>query len=125
MSQPSIAIIGASANRDKFGNKAVRAFASRGYAVYPVHPREKSIEGFQAYASIHDVPVASLDCISVYLPKDTALKVLDEIAPKSTKAIWFNPGADDPAVVAKAREMGLPVQVGCSILAIGVNPHEL
>jgi predicted CoA-binding protein len=125
MSQLSIAVIGTSSNRSKFGNKAVRAYASRGYVVYPVHPSETSIEGFQAYASLRDVPVASLDCISVYLPKEKALKVLDELASKPTKAVWFNPGADDPTVVAKARELGLPVQIGCSIVAIGVNPHAL
>jgi predicted CoA-binding protein len=125
MYQPSVAVIGASSDRNKFGNKAVRAFASQGYAVYPVHPGEKSIEGFQAYASIRDVPVTNLDLVSVYLPKGVALNVLDEIAAKSTRAVWFNPGADDPSVVAKARELGLPVQLGCSIVAIGVNPHAL
>jgi uncharacterized protein len=125
MSQLSIAVIGASSNRGKFGNKAVRAYAARGYAVYPIHPSEKSIEGFPAYASLRDVPVASLDCISVYLPKEKTLKVLDDVASKPTKAVWFNPGADDPSVVAKARDMGLPVQIGCSIVAIGVNPHAL
>jgi predicted CoA-binding protein len=125
MVKPSIAIIGASADRAKFGNKAVRAFASQGYDVYPVHPRESTIEGFPAYSSIRDIPLKKLDAVSIYLPKEPALKVLEEIAKISTTKVWLNPGADDPAVVAKARELRLPVVVGCSIVAIGVDPHSL
>ena len=41
----TIAIIGASADRAKFGNKAVRAFLQQGYTVYPVNPKETRIEG--------------------------------------------------------------------------------
>jgi uncharacterized protein len=125
MPKPSIAIIGASADRTKFGNKAVRAYASQGYDVYPVHPPETTIEGLAVFPSIRDVPLSQLDTVSIYLPRDAALKVLDEIAQKSASKVWLNPGADDPAVVARARELGLPVETGCSIVAIGVNPHAL
>jgi len=125
MPKPTIAIIGASADRGKFGNRAVRAYASQGYTVYPVHPRENVIESHPVYRSVLDVPVTELDRVSIYLPKEAALKALEDIARKPVKEVWFNPGADDPAVVAKARELGLPIVIGCSIVAIGVNPHAL
>ncbi len=38
----SVAIIGASANPEKFGNRAVLAFREKGYLVYPVNPRESA-----------------------------------------------------------------------------------
>ncbi|MFL5245147.1 MAG: CoA-binding protein [Gemmataceae bacterium] len=125
MAQKTIAIIGASADRGKFGNKAVRAYASQGYEVFPVHPRETEIEGHPVYRSVLDVPAAELDRITIYLPKEPALETLEEIARKPAREVWFNPGADDPLVVAKARQLGLPVVIGCSIVAIGVNPHAL
>jgi len=53
----SVAIIGASADQSKFGNKAVRAFQQQGYEVYPVNPKATEIEGLPAFASIRDVPV--------------------------------------------------------------------
>ncbi len=125
MSQPTIAVVGASADRRKFGNRAVRAYARMGYTVYPIHPREAEIEGRKAYPSILDVPAAQLDRVSLYLPEALALPVLEEIARKPVKEVWLNPGADRPAVVARARDLGLPVVVGCSIVDIGVDPHGM
>ena len=51
-----VAVIGASNDRRKYGNKAVRAFRAQGYAVYPINPHETSIEGLHAYAKVTDVP---------------------------------------------------------------------
>jgi uncharacterized protein len=125
MSRPTVAIVGASADRRKFGNRAVRAYAARGYDVYPINPREETIEGHRVYRSLADVPVAELDRVSIYLPPEIGLHVLEEVARKPAREVWLNPGADSPALVARARSLGLPVVVGCSILDIGVNPHRL
>jgi predicted CoA-binding protein len=125
MPQLSIAIIGASNDRRKFGNRAVRAYAGRGYAVYPVHPRELTIEGYPVFHSVSQIPIPELDRVSIYLPPELALGVLDDVARKPVKEVWLNPGADSPKVVARARALGLPVIVGCSIVDIGVDPHAL
>ena len=101
-----------------------RAYASRGYAVFPVHPRDATIEGLHVYRSVSDIPVAELDRVSLYLPAELARTVLDDIARKPVKEVWFNPGADGAEVVARARSLGLPVVVGCSIVDIGVDPHS-
>ena len=53
----TVAIIGASNDRSKYGNKSVRAHLGHGYQVFPVNPREAQIEGLLAYKSITDVPV--------------------------------------------------------------------
>ncbi len=123
--RPSIAIIGASTEPRKFGNKAVRAYASQGYDVFPIHPTAESVEGHRAYRSILDVPVERFDRVSVYLPAQVGLLVIEQLAQKSIGEVWLNPGADDPAVVARARELGLNVVLGCSIVDVGVNPHAL
>jgi uncharacterized protein len=125
VSKPTIAILGVSARQHKFGNKAVRAYALRGYEVYPVNPHTSTIEGYPAYASIGDVPVARLDRVSIYLPPAVGLEVLADVAAKEVGEVWLNPGADGPAVVARAKELGLNVVVGCSIVDVGVDPHDL
>jgi uncharacterized protein len=125
MSKPTIAIVGASSDRRKFGNRAVRAYAGQGYDVYPIHPREISIEGWSVYRSILDVPEPRLDRVSLYLPPELGMAVLEEIARKPATEVWFNPGAESPALFTRARELHLPVVVGCSIVAIGVDPHAL
>jgi len=125
MSKPTIAVVGASADRRKFGNKCVRAYLSKGYEVYPVHPNADMVEGLPVYRSVAAVSVAELDRISVYLPPAVALRALPDIARKPAREVWFNPGADDPGVIAKAQELGINAVVGCSIVDVGVSPHRL
>ena len=120
---PSIAIIGASADRLKFGNKAVRAYASIGWVVYPINPKEKQIEGFPCYPSIKEIP-GSVDFASLYLPPQVVVNVLDDMA-KKTKMLYFNPGTESEEAIKKAKELGLTPLLACSIRAIGVNPDEL
>src|SRR5262249_3783757 len=122
MPQPTIAIVGASRNQTKFGNKAVRAYLRAGWRVFPIHPSASSIEGVAAYPSVREIPVDCLDRISLYLPEETALTVLGDLASKPTKEVWFNPGADRPAVLAQAKKLGLNAVVGCSIVDIGMTP---
>lgn len=119
---PSIAILGASTDRNKFGNKAVRVFASKGYTVYPVNPKEPEIEGHKAYVSILDVPEKNLDMISMYLPPPIAMRVIDDVAKKGCKELWLNPGAESPELVEKAESLGLTVIQACSIVSAGANP---
>jgi predicted CoA-binding protein len=122
--KPTIAVIGAGNDRRKFGNKAVRAYLSRGYDVFPVHPREEVVEGLPAYRSVLDVPAARLDRVTIYLPPELGLTVLDEIAHRPVGEVWLNPGADAPEVVEKARRLGLNVVTGCSIINVGAMPDD-
>ena len=119
----SVAIIGASNNRNKFGNKAVRAFLQQGYEVFPVNPQEETIEGLRAFKSIAEVPVRP-QMISVYLPPRILLKVLPDIAAKGCDELWLNPGTESDEVLAEAERLGLNVIQACSIVGVGVSPAE-
>ena len=121
MAKPAVAVIGASNDRSKFGNKAVRAYLKQGYEVYPVNPRETTVEGLRCYASVLDVP-ADLDRLTVYLPPAIGIKVLDEIAAKGAAEVWLNPGAESDEMIARATELGLTPIVACSILGVGMDP---
>jgi len=120
----TIAIIGASNDRAKFGNKAVRALLQQGYEVFPVNPKEETIEGLRAFKSITDVPVRPHK-ISVYLPPPVLLKVLPAIAAKGCDELWLNPGTESEEVLAEAEQLKLNVIQACSIVGVGVSPEEL
>jgi predicted CoA-binding protein len=128
MSKPTVAILGASADRAKFGNKSVRAHARAGYEVYPVNPSGGEIEGLPVSRSLADVPVEQLDRVSVYLRPEIGLTLLGEVAAKMPGAsggeVWFNPGSESPALLAQARELGLNVVAACSIVDLGLSPSE-
>jgi predicted CoA-binding protein len=120
----SVAIIGASNDRSKYGNKAVRAFLQQGYQVYPVNPKETEIEGLPVFKTIRDVPERP-DMVSVYLQPDILLKVLPEIAAKGCDELWLNPGTESDEVIAEAERLGLNVIQACSIVGVGVSPSRL
>jgi predicted CoA-binding protein len=120
----TVAIIGASSNREKFGNKAVRAFVQQGYSVYPVNVHETEIEGLPAFASIRDVPVRP-EMVSVYLPPSVLLKILPDIAARGCSELWLNPGTESDEVLAEAERLGLNVIQACSIVGVGVSPSRL
>lgn len=121
---PTAAIIGASSNRNKFGNKAVRAFQQRGYTVFPVNPNEPEVEGLQTYRSILDVP-GELNLVTVYVRPDVLLPLLPDIARKGCEELWLNPGTESEAVLEEAARLNLNVVQACSILGIGVSPATL
>lgn len=124
-SRPTVAVVGASADRSKFGNKAVRAYRLAGFEVYPINPKEAEIEGLPAHASLDELPVEELDRVSFYVPAPVGLAVLDQVARKRVGQVWLNPGADAPEVVAKARGLGLEVVQACGIVALGQDPGRL
>ena len=119
----TVAVIGASNNRSKFGNKALRAFRNQGYRVVPINPRETKVEGEPAYASVLDYPEA-IDEATMYVPPHVAMTVLDELSKKGIQEVWLNPGAHTPDVVARARALRLHARVACSILGIGESPAD-
>src|SRR5687767_2266765 len=120
----TIAVIGASPKRHKFGNKCVRAFARKGFDVFPINPTATDVEGYKAYRKITDLPIRP-DMVSVYLNPALGMQVIDEIAEKGTDLLWLNPGAESPELIAKAKGLGLNVRAACSIVAIGVSPMSL
>jgi predicted CoA-binding protein len=124
VSAPTVAIIGASRDRSKFGNKSVRAHQAAGYQVFPVHPKETEVEGLACYPMLSDLPVKSLDRVSLYLPPAAALHILDQLADIEVGEVWLNPGVNDGAVRDRAAKLGLNVIEGCSIVALGMSPSE-
>jgi hypothetical protein len=119
----TVAVVGASSDRSKFGNKALRAFQAEGYRVIPINPNEREVEGLATYASVLDV-VEPIDMATVYVQPDVTLRLLDEFARKNIPEVWINPGAESEAVLAAARRHGLNAIFACSIVAIGRSPYQ-
>lgn len=119
----TVAVVGASSNRNKFGNKALRAFARQGYTVIPINPNEAEVEGHPTFSTVLDVP-GEIHMATVYVPAGPGVTVMEQLAKKGVGEVWLNPGADDPAVLDRARALGLNIIQACSIIGIGESPSR-
>ena len=118
-----VAVIGASSDRTKFGNKAVRAFLNHGDQVIPINPKESEVEGLRAYRSVLDVPVP-IDMATFYVPPAIGETLMEEVARKGIREVWLNPGADSEALAARARALNIHAIRACSIVGIGDSPSR-
>lgn len=119
----TVAVVGASSDRNKFGNKALRAFKAEGYTVIPINPNEREVEGIATYASVLNVP-GTIDMATVYVQPDVAMRLLPEFEQKGIAEIWVNPGAESNELLSEARRRKLNVIAACSIIAIGRSPSS-
>jgi predicted CoA-binding protein len=119
-----IAVIGASSNRRKFGNRALRAYRQQGHTVLAINPNEAEVEGQKTFASVLEVP-GPIDMATFYVPPEIGERVIEEVARKGIAEVWLNPGAESDTLVARAQALNIrPIQA-CSIMAIGEDPYAL
>ena len=123
LTMKTVAVIGASNNRRKFGNIAVRAFQKAGYKVIPITPAAAEVEGLRAYGSVLDVP-ETIDLATFYVPPAIGEEVIEQLAQKGIREVWLNPGAGSSVIVSRARALGIRPVEGCSIIRIGFSPNQ-
>jgi predicted CoA-binding protein len=102
------AVVGASQDREKFGNRVLRAYVMRGLEVYPVNPRAGTIEGLTAYPDLRSLP-KRVRGVSIITPPAVTERVVQEAAEAGARIVWMQPGAESPEAVRIARERGLEV----------------
>src|SRR3954463_10606014 len=119
----TVAVVGASSDRRKFGNKALRAFQAEGYTVIPINPNEPEVEGLKTFASVLDVP-GPIDMATVYVQPDVAMRLLDEFDQKGIREVWVNLGAESDAMMDAARDRKTKLVFACSIMGVGRSPRE-
>lgn len=115
----TFAVVGASRDRGKFGNRVLRHYLARGKRAIPVHPTEAEVEGLPCVRSLRDLP-EPVDGASVIVPPPRTLRVLDDAVAAGVRRLWLQPGAEDDAVLARAAELGLELIAGgpCVLVAL-------
>ena len=88
-----IALVGASNNHHKLGNRIYRDLRSKGYDVIPVNPKDKQIEGDRTYSSIEMMEELP-DIVNFVVPPPIAMKVAQEAVELGINHLWFQPGSE-------------------------------
>jgi len=123
LASEAFAVVGASADRSKYGNKVLRCYQQHGKTVYPINPMAPEVEGLKAYPSLAALP-AKVPAISVITPPAATEQVVREAAAAGVKHIWMQPGAESGAAIRTAEALGLSVIAGGPCLLVVLGYHE-
>ena len=88
-----IALVGASNDKSKFGNRIYRDLRSKGYNVVPINPKDENIEGDKAYTSIQMMEELP-DIVNFVVPPPIAMKVAQNAVELGVEYLWFQPGSE-------------------------------
>lgn len=92
-----VAVVGASPNPEKYGNKIINDLKAKGFDVLPVNPKYDEIEGLKCYKSVKDLP-KDVDIIVFVVPPEVGLKVVKDAIEAGFKKFWFQPGAESEEI---------------------------
>lgn len=123
LTSPAFAVVGASVDRLKFGNKVLRCYLQNNKKVYPVHPNKISIENIKCIASVTDLP-AEVESLSIITPPAVTEKIVDEAIAKSIKNIWMQPGASSPLAIQKCQDNGINIIANGPCILVTLGFHE-
>ena len=115
MTQKKFAVIGATDNPEKYGNRIFKNLTKRGYEVYPVNPNLKEIEGTKCYPALSDVPV-KVDVVDFVVPPNVTASILKECKKLGLDNIWLQPGSESDAAIAFCRDNNFKVVYGTCVM---------
>ncbi len=113
----TFAVIGASTDRKKFGNKVLRCYMDNGFTVFPINPKASEVEGLVAYKSLADLP-ETVHGISIVTPPSITEQVVNEAASLGISHVWMQPGAQSAAAIDSCEEKGISVIAGGPCLLV-------
>ncbi len=93
-----IAVIGASRDESKYGNKIIKDLIKKGHTLYLVNPKETMIEDLPCFADLKDLP-KDVEMITFVTPPTVTLTILQEASEFKHTKIWCQPGASDEKVI--------------------------
>ncbi len=117
------AVVGASRDRSKYGNKVLRVYQQNKRDVVPVNPKADELEGLQAYPDLASIP-GTIDAVSIITPPPVTERVVSEAIERGIKNIWMQPGAESKAAIKAAEESGANVIAGGPCVLVALRYHE-
>jgi len=114
------AVVGASTDRAKYGNKVLRAYKQAGRDVVAINPKANEVEGVPAFPDLQSLPEA-VDAVSIITPPAVTEKIVEQAAEQGIRHVWMQPGAESDRAVELAAEHGMNTIAGdaCVLVTLG------
>ena len=115
-----VVVLGASPKPSRYSFKAMQMLQQHGHEPVLVNPAHTEINGLTCYPRVGDVP-APIDTITIYLGKRRSDPLIDQIVAAAPRRIILNPGAENNALTNAAREKGIEVVEGCTLVMLSIG----
>ena len=92
-----IALVGASNDPKKYGNKILLDLFSKGYNVVPINSTEDTIAGIKSYKNVLDLK-ESPSIINFVVPPEIGFEITKELVENNYDNFWYQPGAESKEI---------------------------
>lgn len=118
------AVAGASTSRRKYGNRVLRCYWQKGFQAVPINPNHATVEGAPSYPHLRDVP-KPIHGISLITQPRVSIDIVEEAVGLGVRHFWFQPGAEHPSALERARSAGSVViaEGPCVLVVLGYRPN--
>jgi predicted CoA-binding protein len=118
------AVVGASTNRDKYGNKVLRVYMQNDRPAFPINPKAGEVEGLKAYPDLESLPNKPHG-VSIITPPDVSKSILEQAAKLGIGHVWMQPGAEFEGAERRGDELGINVIAdgSCILVVLGYREH--
>ncbi|MBX2988362.1 MAG: CoA-binding protein [Bdellovibrionaceae bacterium] len=117
MKKEKVAILGASKDPSRYAYKAFQMLREYGHEPLPVTPKFDQLEGVPAVARLSDLKTP-IDTLTMYVGPAISSKLLDEVLALKPGRVIFNPGSENPELIAALEKAGIPVVEGCTLVML-------
>lgn len=111
----TVAVVGATDARHKFGSTIYRDLKGKGFTVYPVNRRRSTVDGDPAYPDLASLPVTPT-IVNIVVPPEQTMKVVEQARELGLGNIWIQPGAADDAVHDYVNRHGMNAIIDACIM---------
>lgn len=117
------AVVGASQDRSKYGNKVLRVYQQNDLTVYPVNPRAEEVEGVTCYPDLASLP-EPVHGVSIVTPPAITERLVEDVEAAGIRHIWMQPGAESSRAVERTESLGLNVIAGGPCILVTMRYRE-
>jgi len=113
-------VIGASENRERYSNMAIRELRKHGHEVIAVGTKKGKVEDVLIET---EIPQEKVHTISLYLNSERQQPYFKQLLGLHPERIIFNPGTENKAFEQIAKDAGAEVLEACTLVMLRTNQY--
>ncbi|MEN9327515.1 MAG: hypothetical protein RI947_323 [Candidatus Parcubacteria bacterium] len=114
-----IAVVGVSADPQKYGHKVFRDLLAGKYQVAAVNPKGGTILNQPVYTTLRNIPTVP-DLVITVVPPAVTEAIVEECHELGIPHIWMQPGSSSEEAVRKAEAYGMEATEVCFMTVNGI-----